>query len=278
MARQMTPGEKQRFRGYFPNLDVNRVVVTGEVSTVYNCISWTVGVTNRWLWPGNSLANFDTFYCGFGFVKASNGTIAAWGLSTSQMTHGSVTGPGHGLRWESKCGSDLRVQHGLNELVSSSYGRVLAFYRRNRTLAAAYEAALEEVMKEKTAKSYLSAAQKRTLHEQRERVPEELRAAFDKAFAAWKNTWFGGGLAISSNPHARTIGKEYDALIALGPGILPLVVEQLAEPENFLALQLYDALQSNDRLLVQFEPDDERILEGEQGRAQRVVHAWFANQ
>jgi hypothetical protein len=25
-------------------------------------ISWTVGVATRWLWPGNSLANFDTFY------------------------------------------------------------------------------------------------------------------------------------------------------------------------------------------------------------------------
>ena len=37
---------------------------------------------------------------------------------------------------------------------------------------------------------------------------------------------------------------------------------------GLLALQLYDALQSNEKLLVQFELDDERILEGEQGRAQ----------
>jgi hypothetical protein len=114
--------------------------------------------------------------------------------------------------------------------------------------------------------------------QERERAPEELRAAFDKAFDAWKNSWFSGGLAISSNPHTRAVGKEYDALIALGPGTLPLIIERLADPENFLALQLYDALQSNERLLVQFERDDERILEGEQGRARRVVHAWFANQ
>ncbi len=277
MTRPMTLAEKQRFQGYFPNLDVNRAVVTGEVSTVYNCISWTVGITNRWLWPGNSLANFDTFYRGFGFVRSGDGSIAAWGLSTSHMTHGSVTGRGHGPRWESKCGNDLRIQHGLNELVSSSYGRVLAFYRKSRTLVAAYEAAREEVMKEKAAKSYLSAIQKRALHEELERVPEQLRAAFDQTFTAWKNTWFRGGLAISSDPHTRAVGREYDALIALGPAILPLVVEKLADPENFFALQLYDALQSNEKLLVQFEPDDERILEGEQGRAQRVVQAWFAN-
>jgi hypothetical protein len=60
MARAMTPAEKQRFRGYFPGLDVNRAVVSGEMSPIYNCILWTVRVTNRWIWPGNTLAQFDT--------------------------------------------------------------------------------------------------------------------------------------------------------------------------------------------------------------------------
>ena len=133
-------------------------------------------------------------------------------------------------------------------------------------------------MKEKAAKSYMSAAQRRALRAERERVPEGVRTAFEDAFAAWKRTWFSGGLAVSSNPHTRAVGREYDTLIALGPTVLPLVVEKLADPENFLALQLYDALQPNEKLLVQFEPDDERILEGEQGRARRVVQAWFANQ
>lgn len=277
MARAMTPAEKQRFRGYFPNLDVDRAVVTGEISTVYNCISWTVGVTNRWIWPGNSLADFDTLYRGFGFVRAGDGPIAAWGHSTSTMTHGSISGKGHGPRWESKCGGDLRIQHGLRELVGSSYGRVVAFYRKTRALPSAYEAVQEEPMRGKGTKSYLSPRQRHALAEQRAGVPQELRTAFETAFAAWKNTWFSGGLAISSDPHTRAVGKEYDALIALGPAILPLVIEALADPDNFLALQLYDAMQPDERLLVQFGPDDDRILEGEQGRARRVVQAWFAN-
>jgi hypothetical protein len=271
------PSEKRRFRGYFPALNVDRVVVTGEASIVYNCISWTVGVANRWLWPGNSLANFDAFYRGFGFVPAGDGPIAGWGHSTSKMTHGSISGPGHGPRWESKCGPDLRIQHGLDELAGSTYGRVAAFYRRNRSLPAPFEQVREEVMKEKTAKSYLSAVQRNLLTEECNRIPPDRLAAFDKAFAAWKGTWFEGGLAISSDPHSRTVGREYDALIALGASILPLLVQALADPDNFLALQLYDAIQANQRLLVQFEPDDERILEGEQGRARRVVEAWFAN-
>jgi len=52
MARPMTPAEKARFKGYFPGLNVNAVVVTDKATSVYNCISWTVGITNRWLWPG----------------------------------------------------------------------------------------------------------------------------------------------------------------------------------------------------------------------------------
>jgi hypothetical protein len=132
-------------------------------------------------------------------------------------------------------------------------------------------------MKEKTAKSYLTTAQRRLLNEELARIPDQLRADFYKAFAAWKETWFSGGLAISSDPSTRAVGKEYDALIALGPAVLPLVVEALADPENFFALQLYDAMQPNEKLIVQYEPNDERILEGEQGRARRVVQTWFAN-
>ena len=277
MPRAMTGSEKQRFRGYFPSLDVDRAVVTGEVSAVYDCIAWTVGVTNRWLWPGNSLAQFDAFSRGFGLLRSGNGEVAAWGQSTSNMTHGCVSGSGHGPRWESKCGGDLRIQHALGELTGASYGRVVAFHTRSRSLKALNESIGEGAVKEKEPKSYLSTPQKKALGAEREAVAANLRRAFEEAFKAWKQTWFVGGLAINSNPHSRSIGKEYDALIALGPGIMPLVVEKLADPENFFTLQLNDAIQANDRLVVQFEADDERILEGEQGRARRVVNAWFAN-
>jgi hypothetical protein len=132
-------------------------------------------------------------------------------------------------------------------------------------------------MKEKAAKSYLSAHQKQLLNKQEAEIPSEVCAAFEAAFSAWKDSWFRGGLAVSSDPHTRAVGKEFDALIALGGVILPLLIEKLADPENFLALQLYDAMQADENLLVQYEPDDERIVDGEQGRARRVVQAWFAN-
>src|SRR5207249_10172942 len=122
-----------------------------------NCVSWPGVVTDRWLWPGSSIAKFDTFYRGFGLVRASDGPIAAWGHSASNMTHGSISGLGHGPRWESKCGGDLRIQHGLDELVGGLYGRVLAFYTKGRTLPAPFEEVAEDVMSERLPKSYLSA-------------------------------------------------------------------------------------------------------------------------
>jgi hypothetical protein len=108
-------------------------------------------------------------------------------------------------------------------------------------------------------------------------VERQTRQDFRVAFAAWKKTWFEGGLAISSDPHTRAVGKEFDSLVALGPKILPLVVEALAEVDNFLALQLYDVLQPDQHLIIQYEPDDERILGGEQGRAAEVVKHWLAS-
>jgi hypothetical protein len=192
------------------------------------------------------------------------------------MLHAGVSGQGHGPRWESKYGAEIRFQHGLGELDGGICGRVLAYYRRDSALPDLYEAMRGGVMNS-GAKSYISTAQRRALAREREGITGELRSAFEKAFAAWKSTWFSGSLAISSNTQTRTVGKEYEALIALGPRILPLVIDQLMHPDNFIALQLYDAIQPNEKLLVQFDRGDDRIREGEQGRARRTVQAWFAN-
>jgi hypothetical protein len=191
------------------------------------------------------------------------------------MTHGSISGPGHGPRWESKCGSDLRIEHGLNELVGASYGRVVAFYVHGLALESPAARLLEGVLRDITASGPMSAEQLEALRSALADVNPELRRVFSEAFTEWKRTWFVGGLAISSDPHSRAVGREFDALVALGPSIIPLVVEALSDPENFIALQLYDAIQPDPRLIIQFEAEDQRILEGEQGRARRVVEHWL---
>lgn len=276
MARHMTPEEKSDFKGWFPLLDVTAAVVTGEATNSYNCISWTVGVTTRWLWPGASLANFDTFYRQWGFIRSGNGPIAAWGSSTSNMTHGCISGAGHGPRWESKCGRSLRIQHGLTELEGATYGRVLAFYSKARIAAPFADIAAELIASKGQKLMKLSSSENMLLKKGVSGVPKDVQTAFQKAFEAWKKTWFSGSLSIDSNPYSRARGKEFDDLVALGPQIVPLVVQRLTDDENFFSLVLYDTIQSDTRLIVQFEPDDPRLLEGEQGRAVLVVKAWLA--
>jgi hypothetical protein len=60
------------------------------------------------------------------------------------------------------------------------------------------------------------------------------------------------------------------------PGLLPLVIEVLADPNNFLALQLYEALPPDEGLGVQWQPDDKRTRDREQRRTRDGVKAWFA--
>ena len=107
-------------------------------------------------------------------------------------------------------------------------------------------------------------------------MPQHTRCAFASAFQRWKKTWFHGSLALSSNPTDRAHGSDYQALCAFGQMILPLVVRELGDPDNFMALQLYDALQTDERLRVRVDVSDPAILEGEQGRARRTVEAWCA--
>jgi hypothetical protein len=121
----------------------------------------------------------------------------------------------------------------------------------------------------------LTADQQHLLREQIDQIPKAVRIAFEEGFRAWRGSWSRGSMALSSNPNTRASGPEFEKLWAMGPQVLPLVVEKLADPENFFALQLYDRLQRNDQLRIELAPTDPRIAEGEQGRAKRTVETWF---
>ncbi|MBD3265539.1 hypothetical protein GF373_02620 [bacterium] len=277
MRRPMTEDEKKRFRGYFPRLDVDRAVVTDNVTSRYNCISWTVGVTTRWLWPGSSIGDFDNFYQKYGYIRSSNGPIAAWGHTKSSMTHGCVSGPGHGPRWESKCGSDLRIQHGLNELVGASYGRVVAFYAKAKFVM---DMALMEMIQkineiEGPQIMVLEEEQQEILRDALNKVSKDIRGAFETLFAEWKKTWSAEEFWHVSNPAFVRYTEPYKQLAAMGDEIVPLVVDKLTDSDNFFALQLYDALQPDEKLVIQPDTEGDEILEGEQGRAKRTVIAWL---
>lgn len=248
-------------------------MVTDEASSTYNCIAWTVGVTSAWIWPGKSLIDFDTFYAGRGFTRSTGGPIAAWQLSGA-MTHGCISGPNHGPRWESKCGADLRIQHGLGEFAGSSYGHVVAFYRRG---APAGHLAPSQSLLVEEEKPVYGHDKQALLREAASAVDRSVAQEFETRFLSWKETWVSEHTAHLSDPAFVTHSQEFVALVAMGPEILPLIVGKLTDPENFLALQLYETVETDAGAVVAVDPGDEAILEGEQGRAQRTVERWIAN-
>ena len=287
MSRSLTPQEQAQARQTWPRMNVGAVVVTDEATRRYNCLAWTLGITTSWVWPWGSRnatkAEFDTLYRGYGFSPAGSGTIAAFGLNLNSMTHGSITGQGHGPRWESKAGAWLRIQHGLGEMEGGSlYGNVLGFYRRAALMVADLQQTnlrLQTLLKAQTMKETfnLAADQMTYVKTRASQADRQLKERFDKAYAAWKATWDHPLIAISSAPTARAQAVEFLDLISLGPDILPLLMEKLTDPEEFFALVAVDRL-ARPELQITRELDDDAVLLGEQGRALETVQRWVQSE
>lgn len=100
-------------------------------------------------------------------------------------------------------------------------------------------------------------------------VPDDLRSAFDERLAAWKATWTGPELAMSSDTRDYTRGPEFEAIVDLGPAVVPLVLEQMAhEPDGFFLLAALERLRGRDDLVA---TTAEYPLESQQSRARRAV-------
>ena len=277
MNRSLTLQEEAQAQFLWPNIDVRAVVVTDNATHRYNCIAWTLGVTTSWIWPWSSpnptKSEFDLFYQSQGFVPSAFGPIASFGLSLSKMTHAAVSGPRHGPRWESKCGVWLRIQHGLSELEGGGvYGNVLGFYSVPETNAIDEPAVVEGESFMKAQK--LSKTDTKFLNIFVNEVDPSLRARFEKSYGDWRDVWTHPCIVLSSNPHDRTHTPAFLELIALGPDILPLLMEKLTHADEFFALQAVDRLLKPD-MIVRFEPSDPAALLGEQHRAFETVKRWI---
>lgn len=100
-------------------------------------------------------------------------------------------------------------------------------------------------------------------------VPDDVRSAFHERLAAWKATWTRPELAMSSDTRDYTRGPEFEAIIDLGPAVVPLVLEQMAhEPDGFFLLAALERLGDRDDLVA---TTAEYPLESQQSRARRAV-------
>lgn len=270
MTRKMTHAEMIEYSAVFPNLDVNSVVVTGEATSRYNCVAWTIGVTTRPEWPGLHLNDFDNFYGLRGYVRVSDGPIAVWGRDETDMTHACISGPDHGPNWESKLGDKLRIQHRLDELKSRLYGEVIAFY--NRRVRFAESAEVYEVARtERERPVSIKRSQKDAIRHFVEQVDNKTRSEFERKYSSWRNACQSPHISFMSNPYAVKETETFWDLVEMGEKIIPLVVEKMTEDWTSRVLPLYEELQPDTDLHF---TDQTSRFEGETIRAKRTVARW----
>jgi len=284
----MTDEEKDDFGTDFPAMDVDRQPrVTGETDERYNCIAWTIGRIDTWIDPWQSLAEWDAFYALHNLVRdADNGTVAIW-KDHAEYTHGCVAVAQHGFSWESKCGEDLRILHDLGELVSPDlYGNVQVYYNPAppspppappSPAPSRYAETRRVTPVPSRAIAMIPTEQAALLHKIVSTVPGPLVREFESLFAAWRRSWFAGAMKFSSDTRDRTSTWAYRRLLDMGPAIIPLVVAKLQDPKNFIAIRLYDDLQTDPGLCVVHKAGDPVATTGLQGRAAQTMRLYLAN-
>ena len=142
----------------FINLKQEDLIESDVSTNEYNCISWSAGVNFTWLNPEtkdlnwfDKLYNNEIVYDGFSQFKRpdsfpkytrkganeSNSVLYLWGDIINGDTivkHASIKNTiddnPHGYDWESKFGNLARAFHPRLSLQNSSYGRIIACYRK----------------------------------------------------------------------------------------------------------------------------------------------------
>lgn len=266
MPRRPTEPELAQLQGYFPQLSPANVWITAEPTGVYNCISYSLGITNRWINPPQPLANFQALYNNPPYnhptVPAGDPSAAIDGWATDQMTHGSRTSTSLSAPlWESKLGSWFRITHGRSELTGNTYGHVVTSFRWQAAMVEADHGEAEP----------LQPSEIERVHELAGAVPAPLRERFAGALADWKRTWSELPLAASSDTRDYAQGPAFERLLELGPDAVPLVLEQIVEADDgFLLLALLERWWEREDLVAVAV---EQPLESQQSRAIRALRS-----
>jgi hypothetical protein len=126
-------------RRSFPRLGTNFEVLAPRTK-VYNCIAWSIGVTNRWVWPGPTISAFDQLYGMHGYKRLSTNDYSVQPGVQKIVLYAHVYKNGrikctHGARqlpdgtWTSKLGKLPLIRHKNPQALNGpSYGRPIAVY------------------------------------------------------------------------------------------------------------------------------------------------------
>lgn len=130
----------------FPNLQEEDFVGIGPSSQRYNCIAWTLGIQDEWVWPGTRIEDFDKLYAKQGYQPMSSldlsndpnlEKVVVYGLKPKtgtgpiEVTHGALMDEQG--RLTSKIGTQPLIRHNsADDLTGPSYGEPVRVYVRPR--------------------------------------------------------------------------------------------------------------------------------------------------
>jgi hypothetical protein len=290
----------------FPRWTVT-VLYTGKATPiggpppVYNCLAWSLGYPYSWIWPWSpdkqvTLDDFYALYAQWGATQRG-GPIGLWGKADNDMKHGSIwfqfsppgVNPPWGF-WTSKMGSNILIIHRLSDISNGLYGmprasvgpaRPEAIQEQEEAPGALLQRGNIPQFGSPTEKPMsiiygLSEEETDTLRQQVKKVKQEVKDLFEQAYAAWTQTWTQPAIQISSNPNDYARSQEFNDLVAMGPDILPLLVEKMGNGREFLVLKAIEQLLPSNLI---FRPaiDDPNIFGGEQLRAHMTAKRWLAS-
>lgn len=287
--RPMTDDEKQDFKSWFPNLDVEKATVSAEATPQYNCISWTTGNTESWDWPPMMYPDmspqgaFAQYYTERGFAPISDDQAAQIGHDRELVaywedpngpTHGSVSGPSHGERWESKCGQAARIQHGRDELVSNVYGQIRGYWLKTTEGNRPVREIPDEV---RTRLDMKLAA--RLIN-----VDPKVVATFEQGYKDWQQTRKSPQVAMSSNPKDYLQGPGYQKMLSLGKEALPLWIHKMSQGDFFCQYAVQELTKPEEGAFQikgpqpqpELKPAEVRV--SEQDKANQIMVQWLDSQ
>lgn len=130
----------------FPNLQAEDFVGIGPSSQKYNCIAWTLGIRDEWVWPGTRIEDFDKLYAQQGYKPMDSldlshdpnmekvviyGLPPRTGNGPIEVTHGARMDEQG--RFTSKIGTQPLIRHNsADDLTGPSYGQPVRVYVRPR--------------------------------------------------------------------------------------------------------------------------------------------------
>jgi hypothetical protein len=248
-------------------------IVTAPPDEKYNCFGWTINRTDIFEWPGPFVEDLDKAYAAHGIERVEMGPIAVWGfLGGGGLRHASrFDGPSG--KMGSKLNRSFRALHIVPqspgpEPIVPNFGTILHRYDYKRPLSEIHSR-IDVVLAAAAARSRLTEMERRAVDGVVSAVDPELAKSFEGAYAAWLESWSSGNVRTDLQDGSDTPQRE--SLVALGAGIVPLLMERAMKGEWFAALPAEQLLPQSVR--VRREVGDPENV-GEVSRVQETIKAW----